>query len=382
MDGELDRDGRDHRTHDAGNATRVAAWHPGVGRLLAQQIPGFSIDHRAARFTELGVDSFDMVELRLGVEQLLGHALPDAVWLALRSPAELMAALSSSSIAAQTAPAADAALRRDYVLNMPHMALTGLSESWLCKELGDAHWAMITEGLGVASSELRDGQGDRLYATFTRLRFTATGPLSGFVENEATRLTGRIERSGAGLFFSEQTLAGATTTISASVMSSFARRGMVTSNTSLQKGQPPLAATCRIVDRGAMPELGAGYRARRAAVTARGAPLAVLYERDYDILPYHDINGVGLLYFAAYPMISDLCELSYRARGNAWAMQASTVARDICYFANCDANDVIVYRVHACREPPGAIELETSLTRKSDGALMAYLITRKEVRVA
>jgi hypothetical protein len=69
---------------------------------------------------------------------------------------------------------------------------------------------MITDGLGVSSGELRDGMGDRLYATFTRLRFVATGPLSGFVENEATRLTGAIERAGAGMFFSEQRFEGVT----------------------------------------------------------------------------------------------------------------------------------------------------------------------------
>lgn len=32
----------------------------------------------------------------------------------------------------------------------------------------------------------------------------------------------------------------------------------------------------------------------------------------------HDINGVGLLYFATYPTISDICELRYLGRANAW----------------------------------------------------------------
>jgi len=382
MHRELERGGRDLSQHDTDHAVRRATWQRDVGGLLAQQIPGFSAARTTARFAELGVDSFGMMELRLRVEQLVGRPLSDAVWLALQTPADLVTALSALSPAAPAARGSDGWLRRDYVLNMPQMALAGLSEWWLCKELGDLHWAMITEGLGVTSSELRDGQGDRLYATFTRLRLSTTGPLSLFSENEATHLTGRIERAGAGLFFSEQALVGAATTISASVMSSFTKRGVVSSNTSLQKGQPVIAADCRIVDRGAMPELGAGYRARRAALTVRAAPLPVLYERDYEILPYHDINGVGLLYFAAYPMISDQCELSYMARGNGWALQASTVARDICYFANCDINDAIVYRVHARRDEPRAIELETSLTRKSDGTLMAHLVTRKAVLVA
>ena len=47
--------------------------------------------------------------------------------------------------------------------------MEGLSESWLLKELGDMHWSMITKGLGSPSSELCDGSGNRLYATFTRI---------------------------------------------------------------------------------------------------------------------------------------------------------------------------------------------------------------------
>ena len=44
--------------------------------------------------------------------------------------------------------------------------------------------------------------------------------------------------------------------------------------------------------------------------TAPGGPRKSeenLYECHYEILPPHDINGVGLLYFAAYPSVFDLC---------------------------------------------------------------------------
>lgn len=359
-----------------------AAWQRSLIALLRHHVAGFSLDKAAVPFTGLGIDSFAMVELRVGVERLVGHPLPDSVWLALESPADLLAAVGSLQPTRHPAPGAGDALRRDYTLNMPHMALGGLSEYWLCKELGDAHWGMITNGLGVASSELRDGQGDRLYATFTRLRFTASSPLCSFVESEPATLTGRIERAGAGMFFSEQTFAAAGATISASVMSTFAKRGAATSNMSLTKGQPAIAASCPIIDRGTMPEIGIGYRARRSVLMAEAASLPVLYEHVYDILPYHDINGVGLLYFAAYPVISDLCELTYIARGNHWARQASTVTRDVYYLANCDLDDSIVYRVHVRRDRPDGIALETSLSRTSDGRLMAYLVTQKGLRDA
>src|SRR5262245_47321591 len=113
--------------------------------LLAHHVTGFSIDRSAVGFADLGIDSFAMVELRVDVEHLIGHPLPDAVWLALASPADLLEAVGSAQRARPPTRRAGDMLRRDYALNMPHMALGGLSEYWLCKELGDAHWAMITE---------------------------------------------------------------------------------------------------------------------------------------------------------------------------------------------------------------------------------------------
>jgi probable biosynthetic protein (TIGR04098 family) len=121
-----------------------------------------------------------------------------------------------------------------------------------------------------------------------------------------------------------------------------------------------------------MPEFGQGYRERR-----NGTLAPVLFEVSYDIIPYHDINGVGLLYFAAYPTISDISELKYMGRGNAWALEASTISRDVFYFANSDVLDRLIYRVHARRDLQDGVEIESSISRASDGILMAYLVTRK-----
>ena len=60
------------------------------------------------------------------------------------------------------------------------------------------------------------------------------------------------------------------------------------------------------------------YRDRRSA-----NPDAAIFDSEYEIVPFHDINGVGLLYFAAYPIISDICSLRYFAGFSA----LSTVAR-------------------------------------------------------
>lgn len=345
-----------------------------VTTLLEKEIPGFTMARAGESFTTLGVDSFAMLELRIVIEHAIGATIPDPVWVQLDSPAQLVAHLGAAPAPVATPPPS-ADLRRHYVLNMPQMALGGLSESWLFKELGDAHWSMITSGLGAPSSALRDGNGDRLYATFVRLRIEATVPLARFEENEPLALEGRIGRFGAGMFFSEIALEGVKERVMASVMSSFTKRGSPTSNTSLLKGQPTIPAGCPIADLCAMPPFGQGYRERRSGTLA-----PALFETTYDIIPYHDINGVGLLYFAAYPIISDICELKYIDRANNWALEASTVCRDVYYFANCDTQDRLIYRVHARQDTPTGVDLESSLSRASDGALMAYFVTRKVAR--
>ena len=344
-----------------------------IAALLAREIPGFSIDEAGRSFVELGLDSFALIELRIAIEYAVGAPIPDAVWIELETPAQIMARFCvAPTVAPPKNPAAS--LRRSYMLNMPQMALGGLSESWLFKELGDAHWSLITGGLGAPSRALHDGCGDRLYATFTRIRVEASAPLSRFEENEHLELEGCIRRFGAGMFFSEFALAGTAKMIRGSVMSSFTKRGSPTSNSSLLKGQPAIPAACPIPALAEMPEFGLGYRKRRSAL-----PEPALFEMEYNIIPYYDINGVGLLYFAAYPTISDICELKYMGRANEWALEASTISRDVFYFANSDVSDRLVWRVHAKDKAADGVTIESSISRVSDGVLMAYLVTRKAI---
>ena len=347
-----------------------------VNAALSAELSSFSPDAADTPFDVLGFDSFSMLSLRIRIEQVLGSSIGDEAWVALTTPAQLLALVANSH--RERRPPDDASrsqhASRRYVLNMPQMAVSGLSESWLFKELGDIHWAMITDGLRVSSSELRDGTGERLYATFSRIRFESTHPLSAFTENEEVVLNGRITRFGGGMFFSDILVSGAAKSIRASVMSTFTKRGVPTSNDALLRGQPFIPPDCPIPALAEMPSFGEAYRRRRSSVLTPPS-----FECEYQIIPFHDINGVGLLYFAAYPIISDICELRYMRQGNRWASRASTVSRDICYFANCDMDELLIYRVHARQELGPRVEIESSIARAKDGTLMAHLVTDKEL---
>jgi len=77
--------------------------------------------------------------------------------------------------------------------------------------------------------------------------------------------------------------------------------------------------------------------------------LTLIFEVIYELNPYYDLNGVGLLYFAAYPTISDYCESKYfnnLAKIRRWENEYFTISRDIFYFANCNIEDRIIFHLN------------------------------------
>jgi probable biosynthetic protein (TIGR04098 family) len=184
---------------------------------------------------------------------------------------------------------------------------------------------------------------------------------------------GSIARFGAGLFFGDIVATSNGRSLRAETMSSFSRRETDGSNASLRAGQPNIPANCTIPPLDGLPAFAKDYRDRRAA-----PPGNMVFETEYEIIPGYDINGVGLVYFAAYPMIHDICAARYDRR---IAIAFSTKQRDVFYFGNSEPDDKIVFRIHAWRECSATVEIEASLSRGSDGATIAYIVTTKgEVR--
>ena len=80
----------------------------------------------------------------------------------------------------------------------------------------------------------------------------------------------------------------------------------------------------------------------------------MLDRRPYALQPQYDVNALGLLYCAAYPMIADLSEMAASGRGAAWAAAASTRVRDVYYFGNAGLDAPLEWRLHQIQEgePP------------------------------
>src|ERR1700730_10297315 len=342
-----------------------------VAAMIGREFPAFTLSDMNTPFARLGIDSISMLTIRTQAEALAGKGLGQDQWDDIDTPADLARALGQISPQLRSADVSPTpGERRTYLLNMPQMAVGGLSESWLFKELGDIHWNTLAKALGQPTRLLSDSAGDRIYATFTRIQLRSSCALGIYKENERIDIDSDMSRYGAGLYFSEATVNGATGSIQARLMSSFSKFGATGSNTSLFKGLPELPPDCIIPALPEVPEFGRDYQGRRAETLT-----PPIFECEYEIMPSHDINGVGLLYFAAYPMIDDIC--AARHAGRKYATGFSTRYRDIFYFGNSDADDKLIYRLHRRAGDGDSVEIESSISRKSDGNLMARIFTQK-----
>ncbi|MCM3871756.1 MAG: hypothetical protein ND895_13830 [Pyrinomonadaceae bacterium] len=345
-------------------------------------------------FDQCGLDSFDLLVVRVRLENETEQRIPDSQWISFKSFQDIQNYLDQiTPLAPEQAETAGITSHRKIVMNMPQMAIGGLSESWLFKEFGDLHWGMTCDALNSKSHDLLDELGNRLYATFVRIRIESSHHLKQFQENEQLDFQGRLSRFGKSMFFSDIAVRGEGKQIKASLMTTFSVRH--SNNKSLLKGEPSIPANCPAISLSTMPHFAEEYREMRKGnmreLALRDeifcAQKELLFEMTYRINPYQDLNGVNLLYFAAYPMISDYCEMEFirhkreeDSSSSYWPLEASNIARDVFYYGNCDLDDRIVFGVNSFQlTGDRRLMIATSLFRESDRQLIANIFSIKEL---
>ncbi len=281
-------------------------------------------------------------------------------------------------------------------ISMPQMCIDGLSENWLFKYLGTNHWKMLCDGLGTTSNHLQNADGERLYASFVRIKIDGEQPLNAFNENEQIQCNGQIQRYGNDMYFSDFELISKddiSKKLKAQLITIFSVRES-TGNQKLLRSQAG-NDNSNIPAFISMPKFGLEYRKvkkqKAKQINLKGYDFSienqVLFEKEYHLNPYYDVNGVGLIYFAAYPTISDNCESHYFNKidkevyqlDGRWEQHYFTLARDIMYYANCELSDTIIYQLNSVEKVnQGIIKITSSLYRKSDNVLMAKIFTLKQ----
>lgn len=342
---------------------------------LSGECPNLEPAHLQLSWAALGLDSFGLLTARAAIEDAFDCEISDADWIAAERPIDLLSRLGAAraSVGGSTT---GINLSETIEIALPQMAMSGLSEAWLMRYLGDVHWRLVSRAFRCPMPEITDESGDRLYAAFSRVQFRCSSALADFQEGEPLSVEASLSRHGTTLFFSDIRLAGAEgRTIDAALMSSFTRRGASPSNADLARGQPALSRNLVVPALAALPEIARGYRDRRAA---RHDARSILADGRYRIEPHRDINGVGLLYCAEYPAIADSCAMRARPDGVDWLLSTSIVSRDVCYYGNADPRDVIEWRLHEEAQRPETMRFET--LRRADGAVIADLLSMRVPR--
>ena len=331
---------------------------------------------------ETHIDSLDLVVIRVALEKHFELEIPDVVWFNYQTLAEALEYFHKNKGLLKTnqnTEKTDIVHSEDLEIRMPQMANSALSENWLLKFLGDTHWQLITKGFQKKSSEFKDDDGNRLYSTFIRINYSVS-PLCQFLENEIIDFNSSIKCFGNNTFLSRVIGNCDEKKISASLMTTFSVREC-TDNNKISKCEPKVR-TNKISQLSKTPLLLNDYRLlRKGLIDEISSDYGIfqinddiLFSCEYSINPYYDINGVGLLYFASYPIISDKCFDEYYQKND----NLQTIYRDIFYFANCNSSEKIIFTLNSIEEIENGLKTTVSLYRKSDNQLLSKILTIKQ----
>lgn len=351
--------------------------------IIQKGLPTVSEEDLYIPIRQTHIDSLDIVVIRVTLEKYFGIEVSESVWYQYQTLSEVLEYFhkhKSEQSNLNKTDANEVTNTESVEIRMPQMANGALSESWLLKYLGDKHWFLLSKGFNKKSSEFQDDNGNRLYTTFVRINYS-TSALNNFKENEIIKFNSKIEGFGSNTFISCINGKSSGNEINATLLTTFSIR-VNDNNNEINKGNVDLIPN-RIGQLSKTPIHLNDYRLlRKGLLDEIPSDFGVFPNTDnvvftceYYVNPYYDINGVGLLYFAAYPIVSDSCCLKYFKDYKSYSHQ--TIYRDIFYFANCNPNDKIIFQLNFIAQKENIIRTLTSLYRQSDNKLLAKILTVK-----
>ncbi len=359
--------------------------------IIQKELPSVTENDLIVPIRDTHVDSIDIVVIRVALEKHFKHEVPDAVWYQFQTLSEGLKYFQNvGGISGSQMNLTLVELCESIEIRMPQMANGALSENWLLKYLGDVHWLLLTKGLEQNSSQFRDEIGNRLYATFIRIRYSLSS-LKKFNENDSIAVTSSIEGFGSHTYISNIVGRSETNRIEATLMTTFSCREQG-DNANMVKATPS-TKTNKIPQLSQTPLFLNDYRLlRKNLLEIYSCTYGTftfddeeVFSCEYSVNPFYEINGVGLLYFASYPAISDKCSNDYFKEHHAsinFCDEYHTVFRDVFYFANSNCSDTIIFRLNSIVQEESLLKTIGSLHRKSDNQMLAKIITVKEKVVA
>ncbi len=384
-----------------------------------------------ASLASTGLDSLSLLILRENCEKEFGIFISDEDWFAtttfsaLVSLTDRLSAGNSPESARNTSPEDDQSddlctwnpddMAERLEIGMPLMGIGNLCESALLKHLGDVRWRHITRLTGVPSRDLLDDEQNRLYPAFfyIEVRFPESHPMGSFGENDSLIVMDTVKRFGLSmldgtvyLIPSERWQAGMEPISS---LEDASRRGIPAVRMSnafvmkfdgaewLKRSRPKSGILDGVAELAEPPDSSDLSKKVRQGESLGTMPEGAyaLHESEnvyqYDIQPDRDVNGVGLLYFANYPVFFDLAERSaLKQTGWPWSDAAintrSLVLRKAVYLNNASWRDSLEIRTRSWVNPSSAVDSDAArltseqrIYRRSDGRMMCVCWSEKLV---
>lgn len=326
-------------------------------------------------FSKIGIDSLGLIELRVVFEKEIKFEFSDDQWSKFSTIIQIINFCNKNreNVLSKINKTISPSINKDIDINMSQMNNKALSENWLFKTLGDMHWELLFNSLETKSSLLSDSNKNRLYATFIKIYMKLT-PLNSFKENQRLKIKGKLSRYGKSTYLSKFNCEAEENIVNAKLLTTFSKR-KGKDNLELVKSTPDKNVDHIIEDELIKKDMDSHRAMKKEAL------INPKFEYEYKINPFYEINGVGLLYFASYPIISDYCESLFfndMANIKQWESQYFTCERDMIYYSNCNIDDKIIYNLNSYKFIKNKVEISSSLYRKKDNKLMAKLFTVKK----
>jgi probable biosynthetic protein (TIGR04098 family) len=391
---------------------------------------------------DYGLDSISLLIFRETCERQFGVYIPDVTWVSLRTLGELSQWLEkevngaeplNGTQAGDAAPVAQSAapaparqrgfwapddLSEEIDIGMPFTGINNLSENALLKYLGDLRWRHLSDLMRVPSKQIIDEENNRVYATFfyVDLAFPEANPMASYKENDRLQVVSRIARFGGSLVDGATVLLpqgaragaqpeihGLQEAIAAGIPAAHLSNLFVQQFNGaewLKKSRPANPGFQNVRELPVAPESYAAVKTAEKAghfylPDSSYVPLtedAVCV--DYKLIAERDVNGVGLVYFANYPVFLDICERETLLRGSRpipeeLCNRRTPLRRKSAYLNNASWKDTLRIETKVWIKNPfagqgPAPEMEPirlfsnqRMYRKSDGRLMMVSTAEK-----
>lgn len=365
-------------------------------------IPPEGVPLDAHIMSDLGADSWQYLEFRTELERHFGIVISDAEVDRLATLRDCTALVCQHLFRGRGDPSRPEGLRYgvdsgqraermlredgtyywDVEVGVSLMGRNNLGETPLMKLLGEIRWNHIAAFTKVPSKLLVDETGERLYATFyyVEIQFPRETPMASFGENDRLTTVNTLRSYGNSIIDGYTFLYPASWPMEKKIpllngpqaveagipyiRSSNIFVKMLQGAAWLKKSRPCQPGMDNIPKTAEVPATyalikKASEEGRFRPPPPTATPLtAGKVKVAYQIEPDQDLNGLGLLYFASYPMILDIAER--RVLPEAALMPIShelldlrtVVSRQSAYLSNAHQSDSIEVLLEAWIENP------------------------------